>query len=332
MTDTTNNQKPAALHVAPGPHLQSSDHTTRKMMLDVIIALVPVIIVAIWVFKQFAAIQMGICVVTCLVAEKAFMSIRGKKSTLGDMSAILTGLIIALSLPWNAPWHVGVIASVIAMGFGKAIFGGIGFNLFNPAMVGRAFVMLAFSGALAAPAYVSNITQVIPDWTGATPLTAIKEGAINQIPSIQALFIGNTAGSLGETSAIACLLGGFYLCVIRRTASWQIPVGIITAAAVICAIVYRSNPIMIANQILGGALLFGAVFIATDPVTSPLTPKGKFIFGLGVGALIMMIRELSAYPEGVMFAVLLMNAITPLINKACIPVPFGGKPKPQPAK
>ena len=336
MTETnTQNTTPAPkIHVAPGPHLQSSSYTTRRMMLDVIIALVPVLAVALWVFRQYAAIQIGVCVVSCVIAEWAFMAMRGKKATLGDLSAVVTGMIIAFSLPWNAPVHVGVIASVIAMGVGKAIFGGVGFNLFNPAMVGRAFVMLAFSGALAAPAYVEGISDALPalaDFSSATPLNAIKAGEMKEIPAMMNLFIGNTAGSLGETSSLACLLGGLYLCIFRRTASWEVPAGILVAVAVICSFIYMSNPVMIANQLLGGALLFGAVYIATDPVTNPLTPKGKFIFGLGVGALVMMIRKLSAYPEGVMFAVLLMNAITPLINRWTVPVPFGGKPKPKPA-
>jgi len=292
------------------------------MMLDVLIALVPVLIAAIAVFRMYAVIQLGICIVSSLAAEALFTGMRGRKPSLGDGSAVITGAILALSLPASAPWYIGFVGSFIAIGLGKVAFGGLGNNIFNPAMVGRAFVMIAFPAAMGATAYIMP-HAAIDGLTHATPLTELK--MLGQSTGILPLFLGTTNGSLGETSALACLLGGIYLCW-RRTASWEIPAGTILAVVLIGAImgVLGSNYWGILHEVLGGALLFGAFYIATDPVTSPLTPKGKWIFGIGVGALVMLIRKLSGYPEGVMFSVLIMNAVVPLINRWTIPEPVGG--------
>ena len=309
--------------VAPSPHLSQSGFTARRMMYDVLAGLLPVVAAALYVFGWYAVVQVGICVLACLAFEALFSSWRGRKPTLGDGSAAVTGVILGLSLPWSAPWYVGVIASMIAIGIGKVVFGGLGQNLFNPAMVGRAFVMICFPAALGAAAYTlpSAALKIV---TQATPLTAAKQ--LGEPTSFLGLLLGNTNGSLGETSAIACLIGGLYLC-LRRTASWEIPAGVIGSVAVISGAAYWISPGALTHplhHLLGGALLFGAFFIATDPVTSPLTPKGKFIFGAGLGAFVMLIRLASGYPEGVMFAVLLMNAVVPLINRWTIPEPVGG--------
>jgi electron transport complex protein RnfD len=323
------------IHVSPSPHVYDTRLTTRTMMLDVLIGLAPVVAMSLVVFRAYAAMHIGLCVGTCLLAELVFTAMRRRPVTIGDGSAAVTGLILALSLPAAAPWYVSVIGAVMAIGIGKVLFGGLGQNLFNPAMVGRAFVMLAFAGALGASGYVVAKDAV---WMGAdavtqaTPLTLLKQGRFEEFARVWGLgklIVGNTNGSLGETSSWACLAGGLYL-VIRRTASWQIPAGVLLAVAVIGGIiqVVTGTPFTVAHHLLGGALLFGAFFIATDLVTSPLTPKGKFLFGLGVGALVMLIRRLSNYPEGVMFAVLVMNALVPLINRWTIPTPVGG-PVPQ---
>ena len=219
---------------------------------------------------------------------------------------------------------VGVIASFVAIGIGKTIFGGVGMNLFNPAMVGRAFVMIAFASVLAASGY-QDMASAVDAVTQATPLDTFKQTGV--AAPLSALFFGLTNGSLGETSALACLIGGIYLC-IRRTASWEIPAGVLLSVTVLGGIANLANPDAawtVLHHLLGGSLLFGAFFIATDPVSSPLTPKGKFIFGIGIGAFIMLLRLFSGYPEGVMFAVLLMNAVTPLINRWTIPRPLGGQ-------
>jgi Na+-translocating ferredoxin:NAD+ oxidoreductase subunit D len=313
----------AHLAVAPAPHVASRAMTTRRMMVDVMIALAPVLVTGLCVFRQYLLRQVGICVASCLAAELIFTAMRRQRVSVGDGSAVITGLILALSLPGPAPWYVGVIGSFAAIGIGKIVFGGLGQNIFNPAMVGRAFVTLAFASAIAAGGYVDKHSTV-QAITQATPMTLAKEGG--EAASLGSLFWGTTNGSLGETSAFACLLGGLYLC-LRRTASWEIPAGMIAAAAVIGGlqnILHPNETWTVAHHLLGGALLFGAFFIATDPVTSPLTPRGKWIFGLGVGAMVMLLRILSRMPEGVMFSVLFMNGLVPLINRWTVPRPVGG--------
>jgi len=312
------------IHVSPSPHLIQTASSTRRMMVDVLIALVPVVVASVIVFRGPALFQMGVCVAGCLLAELAFVKMRGRKITLTDCSAIVTGIILALSLPGTAPWYVGLIAAVVAIGIGKIIFGGLGMNLFNPAMVGRAFVMISFAGALAASGY-ENVHSTVDAISQATPLNAYKMNGV--VTPLFDLLLGSTNGSLGETSALACILGGLYL-LIRRTASWEIPAGLVLAVLAVAGLADLIGPAdgwTALHHLLSGSVLFGAFFIATDPVTSPLTPKGKFIFGVGTGIFIMVLRLFSGYPEGVMFAVLFMNALTPLINRWTIPTPFGGQ-------
>ncbi len=312
-----------SIHIAPGPHAFSGALTTRRMMLDVLIALVPVLAVALWQFRLYAAIQLAICVVSALAAELLFTAMRKRPVSVGDGSAVVTAAILAFSLPPTAPWYVGAVGSFVAIGIGKTIFGGVGQNIFNPAMLGRAFAMIAFPAFMGATAYVSQNTG-IDGLTQATPLTALKQ--LGQSAGLFPLFIGTTNGSIGETSALACLIGGAYLC-LRRTASWEIPAGVVAAVAVIAGLMRVAHPgseWTVLHELFSGALLFGAFYIATDPVSSPLTPRGKIIFGVGVGAIVMLIRKLSGYPEGVMFSVLIMNALVPLINRWTIPTPLGG--------
>lgn len=358
-TQTGPSPQAPSLHVSPGPHLSRAGVSTRWMMLDVLIALAPICAMAAAVFGWYAVKQVGICVLTCLAAEYVFhTSMRRKPCTLGDLSAAVTGVILGLSLPWSAPAHVGVVASAAAIGLGKVLFGGLGMNIFNPAMVGRAFVMISFSVALGAGALVDQglagpaepagseaesrpageapagrggfflrTNELGPVRAQATPMTAGKTAAESvRVPGLWPLFVGNVNGSLGETSALLCLLGGLYLC-FRRTASWQIPAGALLAVIVLGGLAQAGGlypKVTLAHHLLGGSLLFGAFFIATDPVSSPLTPRGKFLFGAGFGALVMVLRLFSGYPEGVMFAVLLMNGLVPLINTWTIPRPVGG--------
>ena len=310
------------LSLAPSPHVSVPGFTTRRMMFDVLLALVPVFLAAFYVFRWFAVWQVFLCIASALVAEALFMRMRGRRPTLTDGSAAVTGAILGLSLPATAPWYVAVVGAFVAIGIGKVVFGGLGNNIFNPAMVGRAFAMIAFPAAMGASAYV------IPDaaldgLTRATPLTALK--MLGQGTPWLPLFLGTTNGSIGETSALACLLGGVYLCW-RRTASWEIPAGALLAFSAAFLLLAGAGPAdwTLGHEIAGGAFLFGAFYIATDPVSSPLTPTGKWIFGAGFGLLVMLIRKLSGYPEGVMFSVLILNAWVPLINRWTIPTPVGG--------
>ncbi len=318
------------IQVAPAPHVVNIALTTRKMMLDVLIGLVPVLVAAGIVFRLYALKQMAICVAGCVAAELIFTAMRRRPVSVGDLSAVVTGVILALALPATAPWYVALIGSFAGIGIGKVVFGGLGQNIFNPAMVGRAFVMIAFANLMGASGYVDAAAgmNVI---TQATPMQAFKQDGV--VAPLWRLFVGNTNGSLGETSALACLLGGLYLC-IRRTVSWEIPLSmllVVTLFSGIHNLLHLESSWSVLHHLLGGALLFGTFFIASDPVTSPLTRKGKFIFGFGVGALVMLMRVFSSYPEGVMFAVLLMNAAVPLINRWTVPRPVGG-PVPAPMK
>jgi len=316
--------------VAPSPHLSDTSLTTKGMMIDVLIGLAPVMVMSIVVFGWYAVIQVGLCLVTALITESIFTRMTGKPVPIGDFSAVITAVILGLSLPWSAPWYVAVIGTTVAIGIGKVVFGGLGQNIFNPAMVGRAFVMLSFARVMGSGAYV-RASETIDVVTRATPMAAAKEaaGTMADLPSLWPLFLGTTNGSIGETSALACLVGGLYLCW-RRSASWEIPAGVIGATILFAGFANLINltDLSILHHLFGGALLLGAFFIATDPVTSPLSPKGKFWFGAGIGVLVVLGRVFSGYPEWVMFAVLLMNCAVPLINQWTIPRPVGG-PVPQ---
>ncbi|MDZ4198978.1 MAG: RnfABCDGE type electron transport complex subunit D, partial [Kiritimatiellia bacterium] len=286
----------AVLSVTPGPHLVSGSLTTRRMMADVLIALLPVVLASALMFRGAALRQIGLAVVAALAAETLFLALRGRRAPLGDFSALVTGMILGLSIPPLSPWYVPVIGSIMAIGLGKVLFGGLGQNIFNPAMVGRAFVMIAFPAAMGAAAYLLPACTT-DSVTTATPLTAWKMSS--EPTALRLLFLGITSGSVGETSAFACLLGGLYLC-LRRTASWEIPAGAIAAVLAVsgtATLLHPGAPWTVAHHLFSGAFLLGAFFILTDPVSSPLTPRGKFIFGVGYGLLVLLIRRLSGYPE-----------------------------------
>ena len=325
-----------ALQVTSSPHTAGPYYTTQLMMLEVALALVPAMVVAIWVFKWFAIYQVGLCILTCIVSEFVFTKMRGYETRLSDLSAVVTGLILGLSLPWSAPWQIAVVGSVIAIGVGKIAYGGLGFNIFNPAMVGRAFVMISFATAMGSGAYLATGPEVadsvgsIDVVSQATPLTQLKSAddftPLWQGTMLTSAMTGMRNGSLGEISVLAILLGGIYL-IIRRISSWRIPLGMLLAVFVCGALTAVTSPVAAVQcgtlYLINGAVMFGAFFIATDPVTSPMTPKGQWIFGIGVGVLTMVIRLFSGYPEGVMFAVLIMNALVPILNNTTVPKPFG---------
>ncbi len=329
--------------VSPAPHI-NEPLSTRRVMVDVIIALTPAMIAAGYFFRLYAAILIGTCVLCSMATEWLCNLIRKKPNSLDDLSAIVTGIILALSLPPSLPVWAAVVGSCFAVGIGKMVFGGLGANIFNPAMVGRAFLTVSFGMLMTSWTVPATIDRAMPKVapenivdarTQATPLAwskmAIKDKNGAQIygqRQFRATVTGEVAGCLGETSVIALLVGGLYL-IVRRTISFHIPLAVLLSAFVFAAIAYLANRDAYVQPFLhlsSGGLLIGAFFIATDPVTAPLTAKGRWIFGVGIGTMTMLIRIAGEYPEGVMYAVLLMNGVRPLIDRFCKQIPAGGKP------
>ena len=329
------------IKVSPAPHI-SQKLSTRGVMLDVIIGLMPALAAAVFYFRQRAVTVISVCVIACMVFEWLCNVIRKKPNSLSDLSAIVTGLILAFSLPPAAPWWMCIIGSGFAIVISKMLFGGLGSNVFNPAMAARAFLTASFGMLMTTwtvpvtvdahmPQISANNTVAV---TQATPLAWAKQairGTANVTEAnsmLEGTFWGNVGGCLGETSALALLIGGGYL-LIRRTITFHTPVAVLIAAFVFAEIFHLIDPEKYSIplvQLCGGGMLLCAFFIATDPVTAPLTTKGMWIFGFGVGALIMLIRFVGEYPEGVMYAILIMNAVSPLIDRACKLIPAGGRP------
>lgn len=403
--------------VSPAPHISRS-LSTRRIMLDVIIGLTPAMIAAVVFFRQHAVVLILTCVLACLWAERLCNMIRKQRSSLGDLSAIVTGIILALSLPPVAPWWVAVMGGVFAIVIVKMLFGGLGGNIFNPAMAARTFLSACFGVLMTTWTVPATIDKTMPQIaaentavdaeieaiTQATPLAWSKEAVkatnnasnlvdskieaeqeidrltklleeleLESTPDIETqmkisetksaiadakviiaqsldkhpeavakaealsaksndqmreVFFGNVGGCLGETSALALLIGGLYL-LVRRTITWHIPAAVLIAAVLFAGIFYLMNSENYPNplfHLFSGGMLFCAFFIATDPVTAPLTNKGMLVFGAGVGLLIMLIRIIGEYPEGVMYAILIMNAIAPLIDRFFKMIPAGGIP------
>jgi len=339
--------------VSSSPHI-SKPLSTRKVMVDVIIGLVPAIVAAGIFFRFYALILIGTCLISAVVTEWLCNVIRRKTNpaeSLGDFSAVVTAIILALSLPPALPFWVAIIGTVFAIAIGKMVFGGLGANIFNPAMAGRTFLTASFGLMMTTWTVPATIDSDMPKigaaavdgqsqatilaTTQATPLAQSKDAIKDEIGAddvnkqlLWGLFLGQTGGCLGETSAMALLLGGAYL-LIRRTISLHIPMAVLISAFVFATIAFVIDPDAYVSPLVhltSGGMLLCALFIATDPVTAPLSTKGMWIFGIGVGSLTMLIRIVGEYPEGVMFSVLLMNAVTPLIDRFCKLVPAGGKP------
>lgn len=324
------------LTISGSPHNQSN-LTVSKIMWGVVLALMPAFLVSLWYFGFGALITIAIAVITCVGTEfLATKYILNQKPTIGDGSAVITGLLLAFNIPSNIPWWQIVIGSIFAIAVVKISFGGLGKNPFNPALAGRVFMLISFPVDMTSwPLPLQNRFVFTDAITGPTSLGLVKEGLKNgeamdkimgQIDYLN-LTIGNVGGSLGEVSAIALIIGGLYL-LFRKIITWHIPVSYILTVAVFSGILWLINPEQFINplfHILAGGLLLGAIFMATDMVTSPMTPAGMLIFGLGCGILTVLIRVWGAYPEGVSFAILLMNAVTPLLNKGFKPKRFGEK-------
>jgi electron transport complex protein RnfD len=340
------------IKISPSPHI-SKHYSAQSIMLNVIIALVPAMIASVIFFRMRAVYVIGSCVISCVISEWLCNLIRKKPNSLGDLSAVVTGIILAFSVPPALPVWACVIGSAFAIIVGKMVFGGLGCNIFNPAMIGRAFLTASFGMLMttwAVPATIDKNMPVISPVnptaiTQATPLAwskqAIKTKSVENISKkvnvsiangmLKNLFFGSRGGCVGETSSLALLIGGLYL-IITGTIKWYIPLAVLISSAVFSAIPYSMNSASYASplfHLMSGGMLIGAFFIATDPVTSPMTTKGRWIFGIGVGGLTILIRTLGEYPEGMMFSVLLMNSVTPLIDKFCKTIPTGGKPNAQ---
>lgn len=305
--------------------LSSSPHTHAKssvsrIMLDVIIALLPTTAAGVWFFGLPAVWTIATCVATCLVTEALCRLAMKRENTIGDLSAVVTGLLLALNLPAGLPLWMAVVGSVFAIGIAKQVFGGLGMNPFNPALAARAFMLISFTGPMTT--WLKPFWWKAPDaMTTATPLAFVKQGPAEQIPGLWDLLVGNMPGCIGEVSALALALGAVYL-LARKVITWHIPVSFLATVAVYALLAGRAPAHV---EILTGGILIGACFMATDYVTSPTTAKGKLVFGCGCGLLCMLIRQFGAYPEGCSFAILIMNAVAPLINRWTQPKPFGGK-------
>jgi electron transport complex protein RnfD len=302
-------------------------------MRQVVYALIPGALVGVYFFGIPAIKVIAVAVASCVAMEALWQKLTGSPITINDGSAALTGLLLAMNLPSGAPWWLVVIGSFVAIIIAKQIFGGIGNNPFNPALVGRVFLLISFPVAMTTwPEPRSFFTQTADATTGATPLGALKtaifeHGTIGAAPEMNLMdpFLGNVGGSLGEISALALILGGVYL-IARRIITWHIPVVYIATVAVLTGILWLINPEGYANPVfhlVAGGLMLGAFFMATDMVTSPITNMGKIIFAVGCGAITVVIRLWGGYPEGVSFAILIMNAFVPLINRATKPTKFG---------
>lgn len=325
--------------VSASPHVHS-DRTSKKLMYDVIIALIPAFLVSLYVFGIGALIVTSVAVISCLLFEFGIQKYLLKTAvTITDGSALLTGILLAFNLPSNLPIWMVVVGSLVAIGIAKLSFGGLGFNIFNPAFVGRVFLLVSFPVQMTMwPSAIVNNTTVTDAVTGATSLGVIKDGLMygktmteigSELPSAAHMLFGFTGGSIGEISALALLLGGFYL-LYKRVISWHIPITVLTTMAVITCIFWVIDPAHYANpmiHILSGGAILGAFFMATDLVTSPMTKKGMIIFAIGIGIITVIIRLFGAYPEGISFAVLIMNAFVPLINTYFKPTRFGSKIK-----
>lgn len=317
------------LIISPAPHIHGGD-TVSKNMTGVIIALAPALLAGLYFFGLGALIVTLTAVISCVLAEFLIQKYLIKGDiTVSDGSAALTGLLLALNLPSNIPVWMIVVGSLVAIGIGKMSYGGLGNNPFNPALVGRVFMLISFPVQMTTwPKPVPFAATYLDAETAATPLAALKSHA-GELPTIMNMFVGNIGGSLGEISAVAIILGLVYM-LVRKIITWHIPVSILLTVFVFTGILHLVNPEVYASPIIHlftGGLLLGAVFMATDYVTSPMNPRGMLVYGVGIGIITVVIRLFGAYPEGVSFAILIMNGFTPLINTYIKPKRFGEKAK-----
>ena len=317
------------LTVSASPHFRARS-TTKGIMLDVIIALVPSLIASVVIFGIRALIVTLVSVVSCVFFEWLIrVPILKRKNTIADLSAVVTGLLLAFNLPSSIPFWMVVVGAFFSIVVVKQCFGGIGENFVNPAIAGRIFMLLSFSDAMSKWPVPGQDIMTFDAVTGATPLVSIAKG--EDLPSIGKMLIGMRGGSLGETCIIALVIGGIYL-IVRGVIRPTIPVSFIGTVAVIMIIAGKGDFSYAAYQLLSGGLFLGAIFMATDYTTSPITTKGKIIFGIGCGLFTCLIRLFGSLPEGVSYSIILMNILCPLIERATTPKPFGTPKKEKKAK
>lgn len=324
------------LSSSPHAHANSS---VRRIMLDVIIALLPTTLMGIWFFGLPALWTVLVCISSCVLTELACRLAMKRENTVGDLSAVLTGLLLALNLPAGIPLWMAIAGSIFAIAIAKQVFGGLGMNPFNPALAARAFMLISFTGPMTTwlrPISRCCCCDATDVTTMATPLATMKrmfgvdvttsatphfQKAMESLPSLWDMLIGNMPGCIGEVSALALAIGCAYL-LWRKVITWHIPASFI-ATVFVYSLIAGGAPAY--AQVLTGGVMLGACFMATDYVTSPITAKGKLVFGVGCGLVCMLIRQFGGYPEGCSFAILIMNAVCPLINRWTQPKPFGAK-------
>lgn len=324
------------LLISPSPHIHSGD-SIEKNMYGVLIALIPAFICSVVFFGTGAIIVTLTSVIACLFFEYVIQKfILKRQPTIWDGSALITGVLLAFNVPSNLPVWIIIIGALVAIGIGKMSFGGLGCNIFNPALVGRVFLLISFPVQMTTwPLAQGFNSSYVDAATGATPLSLLKEAvksgqSVNSVLTDDGfvgygnMLLGNMGGSLGEVAAFALLIGFAYM-LVRKIITWHIPVTIFLTVFIFSGILNVCDPEQFANplfHLLSGGLMLGAIFMATDYVTSPMSHKGMIIYGAGIGVLTVLIRQFGAYPEGMSFAILIMNAFTPLINRYCKPARF----------
>lgn len=323
------------LKVSGSPHVHG-DQSVKKIMLGVNIALVPAILVSLYFFGFGALKVLLLSIAACVLFEYLIQKYLIKEhKSIGDFSAVLTGVLLALNVPSSLPWYMILIGALVAIGIGKMSFGGIGKNVFNPALVGRVFLLVSFPVQMTtwpkalisrSHLFFNGVDQTLLDTvTGPTPLGRLAEQGVIQNPDYIHYLLGQMGGSMGEISAIAILLGGLFL-LFKKVITWEIPVAFLGSAAILSGVFWLIDPTVYADplfHLVTGGMMLGAIFMATDMVTSPMTRGGQIVFGIGGGVLTILIRTWGAYPEGVSFAILIMNAFVPLIDRAFKPKLFG---------
>ncbi|MFP4288420.1 MAG: RnfABCDGE type electron transport complex subunit D [Bacteroidales bacterium] len=327
------------LTISGSPHVQANE-SVDKIMYGVVFSLIPAALVSFYFFGLPAILVTITAVASCMLFEFIIQKYLLKGPvTVNDGSAMITGILLAFIVPASLPLWMVVIGSLVSIGMGKMTFGGLGKNVFNPALVGRVFLMISFPVDMNMyPEPTSLSTKLTDVVTGPTPLAIVKEGAgqgenvselVTQVPEYTSMLMGNMGGSIGEISALAILLGGLYM-LFKKIIRWEVPVAYIGSFAVLAAILWQVDPQSYANplfHLITGGLMLGAIYMATDMVTSPMSSMGMIVYGIGCGFLTIIIRTFGAYPEGVAFAILIMNAFVPLINKGFKPKRFGEEVK-----